>query len=68
MVEPFAADTHIIHSSNNKDNETEEYKQQVHPEIVDKLLATIQYLKACLQLTVKYHYLLLDIHYFVYPN
>lgn len=31
-----------VDSSNNKDNETEEYKQQVHPEIVDKLLATIQ--------------------------
>lgn len=39
-VEP--THTHITHSSNNKDNETEEYKQQVHPEIVDKLLATIQ--------------------------
>ena len=39
-VEP--THTHITHSSNNKDNEAEEYKQQVHPEIVDKLLATIQ--------------------------
>lgn len=34
--------THITHLSNDKNNETEEYKQQFHPEIVDRLLATIQ--------------------------
>lgn len=32
--------TNITHLSNDKDNE--EYKQQFHPEIVDRLLATIQ--------------------------
>lgn len=34
--------THITHLSNDKDNGIEEYKQQFHPEIVDKLLVTIQ--------------------------